>query len=144
MWRAGIRNRLLQLVCLRSYLDSITGIPDSMGDRWNLNFMRKCIRINKTRSKFRIFKRFEIDMTHLVSLLRLLSSVRIRLLLELLRSRFGEVLISSHTDQYNSKSKTRQNGFVMALERTADNKRNNADYMRNNLSHFSRFQISSY
>ena len=36
--------------------------------------------------------------------------------------------------QYNSKSKTCQNGFVMALERTADNKRNNADYMRNSLS----------
>ena len=38
--------------------------------------------------------------------------------------------------QYNSKSKTRQNGFLMALERTADNKKNNADYMRNNLSQF--------
>ena len=38
--------------------------------------------------------------------------------------------------QYNSKSKTCQNGFVMALERTADNKRNNADYMRNNLRQF--------
>ena len=35
--------------------------------------------------------------------------------------------------QYNSKSKTRQNGFLMALERT---KKNNADYMRNNLSQF--------
>ena len=112
MWRAGIRNRLLQLVCLRSYFDSITGSPDSMGDRWNLNFMRKCIRINKTRSKFRIFKRFEIEMTHLVSLLSLLSSVRIRLLLEPLRSRFGEVSISNYAYQYNSKTKTRQNGFV--------------------------------
>ena len=121
MWRAGIRNRLLQLVCLRSYFDSITGSPDSMGDRWNLNFMRKCIRINKTRSKFRLFKRFEIEMTHLVSLLRLLLSVRIRLLLEPLLSRFGEFSISSYTYQYSSKTKTRQNGFVMALERTADN-----------------------
>ena len=141
MWKAEIRNRLLQLVCLRSYFDSITGSPDSMGDRWNLNFMRKCIRINKTRSKFRIFKRFEIEMTHLVSLLSLLSSVRIRLLLEPLRSRFGEFSISSDTYQYNSKNKTRQNGFVMALEWTADNKRNNADYMRNNLSHFSNLFI---
>ena len=90
----------------------------------------------QTRSKFRIFKRFEIEMTHLVSLLSLLSSVRIRLLLEPLRSRFGEFSTSSYTYQYNSKTKTRQNGFVMALKRTADNKRNNADYMRNNLSNF--------
>ena len=95
--------------------------PDSMGDRWNLNFVRKCIRINKTRSKFRLFKRFETEMAHLVSLLRLLSYVRIRLLLEPLRSRFDEFSISSYTYQYSSKTKTRQNGFVMALERTADN-----------------------
>lgn len=66
----------------------------------------------QTRSKFRIFKRFEIEMTHLVSLLSLLSSVRIRLLLEPLRSRFGEFSTSSYTYQYNSKTKTRQNGFV--------------------------------
>ena len=47
--------------------------------------------------------------------------LHLRLLLEPLRSRFGQFSISSYTYQYSSKTKTRQNGFVMALERTADN-----------------------
>ena len=63
-------------------------------------------------------KRFEIKLTKIVSHIvcvvsLMLSAVRA---LEPLRGRFGEFQFLSCIGKYNSKSKTGQNGFVMALE----------------------------
>ena len=43
--------------------------PQAAGVRWNLNFRRKCMKINRIRFKLRFFKRLEVKLAHLVCLL---------------------------------------------------------------------------
>ena len=43
--------------------------PQAAGVRWNLNFSRKCMKINKIRFKLRFLRRLEVKLAHLVCLL---------------------------------------------------------------------------
>ena len=51
---------------LRFCVRNISCLSTDGPDRWNLNFIRKCMKINKIRSKLQFLKEFATKMTQLV------------------------------------------------------------------------------